>query len=308
MSMLLDAVQRQRSSQANSDPALAVMLPQQPAQRSLPWPRLLPVALAILGAAAGAAIAYQSQPTNAPAAPLTVAASAGPITVAARVSLPLPVEINPVEIVVPTAPTPAPELTAPPVSMTATLAAAPEPMIEAVQLLPTEPVQAEIADPMLLAAFEQALLDVGGVEQPAAEPSLPVVIGEPEPEIAAVEAADVNQAEQPTAELTPALQQALEDALQQAGMAPLPEQPLTPVQIPKLGQLPWAFQKRLPDLEVTAHVYASQAEKRWLRANGRELQEGDEAAAGLTVKEILPNEIILEMDNQAFRIPALGSI
>ncbi len=123
-------------------------------------------------------------------------------------------------------------------------------------------------------------------------------------------------------ELSPVLQQALADALAELGMnlpvmdntaasnavEPRNSRFVADEQIPKLGQLSLSFQKQLPDLEISAHVFATEPTKRLVRANGRELQEGDEAAPGVRIKEILPNEVVLEMNQQAFRVPALGRL
>ncbi|MFI3246338.1 MAG: general secretion pathway protein GspB [Ferrimonas sp.] len=122
--------------------------------------------------------------------------------------------------------------------------------------------------------------------------------------------------------LSPVLQQALADALAELGMnlpitansassnaaEPPNSRFVADEQIPKLGQLSLSFQKQLPDLEISAHVFATEPTKRLVRANGRELQEGDEAAPGVKIKEILPNEVVLEMNQQAFRVPALGRL
>ncbi len=170
----------------------------------------------------------------------------------------------------------------------------------------TEPAQKPA--PELVQAFEAALADLGE--------SLPSGdIGEPLPVTEGAGTMEVDPEAASSAEpppLSPDLQRRLAQVQREIAQAKGQPQPPAPMpdnrSVPKLGQMPWAFQKRLPDLTVTAHVYATKPADRWLRANGRELQEGDEAANGLTVVEILPSEIVLEMDQQRFRIPALGSL
>ncbi|MBY5993701.1 general secretion pathway protein GspB [Ferrimonas balearica] len=267
MSLLLDAVKRARHSEAaQHDPALAPELPtrRKPAR---PWIWSLPLVTLAVGAAAGwASVVLTANPNDTAAAP----PEAPPYTLAGRVNLPLPTAVVstpaservplddlPVVVERPSAPAdtpvrqPAPE---------------PQPQLAAA----SEPVAQ--ADPALLAAFEQALAEMGDdvlTPQPRlAQPVESPLDLQPDPGVTTVPAAEV----------------------------------------PKLGQMPWAFQKRVPDVAITAHVYATNPADRWLRANGRELQEGDEAAPGLTVSEILPNEVVLEMDGERFRIPALGSI
>ncbi|QIZ77751.1 general secretion pathway protein GspB [Ferrimonas lipolytica] len=333
MSMLLDAVQRQRQSELNHDPALAAMLPRQKPKRQLPWTWLLPPAALAIGAAAGwlwAPMTTTTPPLNVPAstavraieptlAASVEAAAANQFELAQRIVMPLPVDLAAQRITV-TPSIPVAVVAQQPTQFnTAPLEQKPTNQSKAV----TEEAVAEPVNNDLLAALEQALADVG--EEPF-ESQLSAQHGQMErleQELtAAVEVnADDEQivipvepegkydaAEDSLDSLSPDMQVALEQALQKVGIEASAPKAGEPMVIPKLGQMPWSFQKNLPDLDVTAHVYASDASKSWLRANGQELQEGDEAAPGLKVKQILPNEIVLEMDNQVFRIPALGSI
>ncbi|ADN77460.1 hypothetical protein Fbal_3261 [Ferrimonas balearica DSM 9799] len=270
MSMLLDAVRRSRQLESQ-DPALAPVMPGR-RKRALPWHWGLPVVTLAVGAALGY-LTLPGQPDSAPVA----AAQPPQLTLADTVSLPVP---TPLQVAEPVRSQPAPK---------PTLAQVTELTIEGLDRpvevtrdagvsASAEPAQeptAEATNPALLAALEQALADMG--EDTLIEPNRPTPV---------VDERDTLVVEAPA---QPPAQVRSED-------------------LPKLGQMPWAFQKRLPDVEITAHVYATDPANRWLRANGRELQEGDEAAAGLTVAEILPNEVVLEMDGERFRVPALGSL
>ncbi|MBY6017961.1 general secretion pathway protein GspB [Halomonas denitrificans] len=269
MSMLLDAVRRSRQLESQ-DPALAPVMPGR-RKRVVPWHWGLPVVTLAVGAALGY-LTLPGQPNSAPVAE----AQPPQLTLAQTVSLPVPTPLQTSPVRSQPAPKP-------------TLAQVTEVAIEGVEqpievsrdaesAARSEPVAeptAEATNPALLAALEQALADMGEDTLIESNRATPVV---DERDTLVVEA---------------------------------PAQPPAQVRsedLPKLGQMPWAFQKRLPDVEITAHVYATDPANRWLRANGRELQEGDEAAPGLTVAEILPNEVVLEMDGERFRVPALGSL
>ncbi|GAA5191687.1 general secretion pathway protein GspB [Ferrimonas gelatinilytica] len=295
MSLLLDAVTRHRHGEAlkeGLEPAMLAALPQPRSSRRFRGIWLAPFVGGVLGAGLAAALGNLPQPSL-PSAPDTPSSS---IELAQRVAMPLPVSL-PSDIAeesgsadeVPLAGLPVAVIPPPSahVAKARPQTAAPDRLEEAV-----------VSPPDLVQAFEAVLADLGGEV-------LPESLDRP----AAAEVA-VTGTEPPP--LDPELQRRLAQVQRELAEAKGQPQPPAPMpdnsSVPKLGQMPWSFQKRLPDLTVTAHVYATKREDRWLRANGRELQEGDEAANGLTVVEILPSEIVLEMDQQRFRIPALGSL
>jgi general secretion pathway protein B len=74
---------------------------------------------------------------------------------------------------------------------------------------------------------------------------------------------------------------------------------------PKYGQLPANLQLQVPEFSVVAHVYSSNASNRWLNVDGAELQEGDKIQDKLTLIEIRPRDIVLEIQGTKFKVPAI---
>lgn len=62
-------------------------------------------------------------------------------------------------------------------------------------------------------------------------------------------------------------------------------------QLPPLNVL-----KKVPDLIITGHIYSSVADKRSVSMNGHDWREGDYIAPGLTLSEITPSGILVEID------------
>lgn len=264
MSMLLDAVRRARQAESQ-DPALTPVMPSRRPRRR-PWHWGLPV----LNLAIGAAVGYLTLP-GATESPVAVA-EPSLLVLAEHQPLPVP---TPLEAARPEPQLEVQTIAVPGVATPIEVAMAPEATDSTQTIVPdaADPLPEEMqANPALMAALQQALMDMGA-----------------DGELANLNQSEVAAPSQPEPEVAQPVEVKSED-------------------LPKLGQMPWAFQKRIPDVEITAHVYATDPNSRWLRANGRELQEGDEAAPGLTVAEILPSEVVLEMDGQRFRVPALGSL
>ncbi|NMF48432.1 general secretion pathway protein GspB [Pseudoalteromonas arctica] len=68
--------------------------------------------------------------------------------------------------------------------------------------------------------------------------------------------------------------------------------------------LPDGLQSMLPSIKYQAHIYSSSADKRWIKLNGRELHEGERIGA-LTVREITPEQSVLDFDGYEFSLKAL---
>lgn len=75
--------------------------------------------------------------------------------------------------------------------------------------------------------------------------------------------------------------------------------------VPPYGGLPAGLQLQVPEFEISAHVYASEPSKRWLNVEGAELQEGDSIKGQLKIVEIRPRDVVLEIQGQKFRVPAI---
>jgi general secretion pathway protein B len=76
-------------------------------------------------------------------------------------------------------------------------------------------------------------------------------------------------------------------------------------QIPKYGDLPASIQLQVPEFNINAHVYSSEPNNRWLNVDGVELQQGDMINNKLTIIEIRPRDIVLEISGEQFRVPAI---
>ena len=68
----------------------------------------------------------------------------------------------------------------------------------------------------------------------------------------------------------------------------------TPVEL-----LPSSLQASIPSLRYQAHIYATEAKKRWIKINNRPLYEGDSLGA-LTVVEITPEQTRFDFDGIEF--------
>ncbi|MGZ9899166.1 general secretion pathway protein GspB [Shewanella gaetbuli] len=78
-----------------------------------------------------------------------------------------------------------------------------------------------------------------------------------------------------------------------------------PQGIPKYGDLPASVQLSVPEFNIVAHVYSSEPSQRWLNVDGEELQQGDMIQNKLTIIEIRPRDVVLEIDGQEFKVPAI---
>lgn len=86
---------------------------------------------------------------------------------------------------------------------------------------------------------------------------------------------------------------------------PIPSTKTQGDDFPKYGQLPASLQLQVPEFSVVAHVYSSVAKNRWLNVDGVELQEGDKIQGKLTLVEIRPRDIVLEIEGTQFKVPAI---
>lgn len=62
---------------------------------------------------------------------------------------------------------------------------------------------------------------------------------------------------------------------------------------------------RLPALNFQTHVYSSNPNKRWVKVNNTEFQEGSWLADGVKLISIEPQACVIEFDNQRIQVPAL---
>jgi len=72
-----------------------------------------------------------------------------------------------------------------------------------------------------------------------------------------------------------------------------------------IRELAPALQRQIPPLRFEAHVYATQSAQRWVKVNGKSLQEGQWVTADIQLSEITPHYVLLKMGNELFSMPAL---
>ncbi|QUN04976.1 general secretion pathway protein GspB [Shewanella yunxiaonensis] len=316
MSILLDAVTRAKQQQLDDalDPVLAPRMPQE-APRSLPWKPALVVVAALV---AGGAMAYGWQQWHVPPQPL--AAVIPKSEPAVKVAQSEPVKTEPSvrmagRAALPIAqPLPAPQVrttveSSPPEASDVNVGTQPQTQPQTQSQTESPATTAhndadEGNEPIILGAQPnqrglQALKELKGAVQTAADES--GIEDQPQPAtddqqalIAKFQAA-LSEVERRNAIDKPA---ALPDELK-------PMEPPAQLQYPSYGNLPASLQLQVPEFNITAHMYATDPAKRWLNVDGKELQQGDKIKGKLTIIEIRPQDVVLEIQGTRFKVPAI---
>lgn len=81
-----------------------------------------------------------------------------------------------------------------------------------------------------------------------------------------------------------------------------PAVPLVSDDTPMLEQMSAEFQRTLPPMTVTIHVYAQSESQRILFINNREYHQGDQIEGGIRVEEIVPDGVVLSYQGQRFKL------
>ena len=150
--------------------------------------------------------------------------------------------------------------------------------------------QAQQEEPALSAAVN----DSGNVKSNApqiAATTEPNVAGEPEPRI--------------SADLLKRFEKAITELDKE------PAQPFETTQTksedtPRIDQLPAWVLTQLPPMVFSTHMYASSAQDRWVKVNGKSLHEGDIIAEKVRIVHIEPQNVILNYQGQTFSMSALS--
>ncbi len=66
------------------------------------------------------------------------------------------------------------------------------------------------------------------------------------------------------------------------------------------------LQRQIPPIRFEAHVFASEPKQRWVKVNGKDLQEGQWVTADIQIKEITPNYVLMQTGRQMFSMEALS--
>ncbi|QLE84539.1 general secretion pathway protein GspB [Shewanella sp. Scap07] len=121
-----------------------------------------------------------------------------------------------------------------------------------------------------------------------------------------------SQTAQPDNNLVAAFEAALLELERENSVAtPVTEPKLDPIpatpsdELPRYGELPAGVQLQVPEFTILAHVYASDPNNRWLNVDGAELQQGDLIGGKMTIVEIRPRDVVLEVAGTEFKVPAI---
>lgn len=74
-----------------------------------------------------------------------------------------------------------------------------------------------------------------------------------------------------------------------------------------ISELDPGVRQQIPALRFDAHVYATTASQRWVKVNGKTLQEGQWVTADIRIKEITPQFVLLQYGSQLFSMAALSA-
>ncbi len=89
-----------------------------------------------------------------------------------------------------------------------------------------------------------------------------------------------------------------------ADSTPKPAAPSTSAQ--PYSELPFSIRKALPELHLSMHAYLSDPAKRFVVLNDTRLTEGEKTSDDVFVREIRPDGVVLEFQNQRFFYPRDG--
>ncbi len=73
-----------------------------------------------------------------------------------------------------------------------------------------------------------------------------------------------------------------------------------------ISTLDAAMLRQIPPLRFDAHVFATSATQRWVKVNGKTLQEGQWITADIRIREITQQYVLLELGTQLFSMSALS--
>jgi general secretion pathway protein B len=116
------------------------------------------------------------------------------------------------------------------------------------------------------------------------------------------------QEDQSKPSISPDLLRRFESAIASLDQAPEPAyEPEVKMisDVPRVHELPARTLTILPSMAFSAHMYASDPKERWVRVNGRRVNEGDYIEDDLRVITIKPQELILSFNGQEFSMAAL---
>ncbi|MGB0898354.1 MAG: general secretion pathway protein GspB [Psychrobium sp.] len=70
---------------------------------------------------------------------------------------------------------------------------------------------------------------------------------------------------------------------------------------------PQWYQNLVPPLEFSSHIYSSDTNERWVRVNEQVVKEGELIDSNMRLVRVEPQEVVIEMQQRQFTLPALSS-
>ena len=74
-----------------------------------------------------------------------------------------------------------------------------------------------------------------------------------------------------------------------------------------LTRYPQWYQDLVPSLDFSSHIYSSEANNRWVKVNKQVVKEGELINANMRLVAITPEQVVIEMQQRQFTLPALSS-
>lgn len=116
----------------------------------------------------------------------------------------------------------------------------------------------------------------------------------------------VSEPELQADEVPEALRQKFQFAVEASGSkAPRPKVTEHAAPARDIRTLDDILQRQIPPLRFEAHVYATDPAQRWVKVNGKDLQEGQWVTADIQIKEITANYVMMQTGRQLFSMEAL---
>jgi len=174
----------------------------------------------------------------------------------------------------------------------------------------TEPVVTPASSTTIAATLLQAPATAAAAQPATVEAPVPVTETLPEAQPIVTVTTNTVRAEpvaQPEPEVSAELRERFASALAETAQS-RPAANLTAHSAPAqdVGMLDLTLQRQLPRLKFEAHVFATQPAQRWVKVNGKSLQEGQWITADVRLKEITPHYVLLEFGNTLFSMRALS--
>jgi general secretion pathway protein B len=174
----------------------------------------------------------------------------------------------------------------------------------------TEPAVTPASSTTIAATLLQAPATAAAAQPATVEAPAPVTETLPEAQPIVTVTTNTARAEpvaQPEPEVSAELRERFASALAETEQS-RPAANLTAHSAPAqdVGMLDLTLQRQLPRLKFEAHVFATQPAQRWVKVNGKSLQEGQWITADVRLKEITPHYVLLEFGNTLFSMRALS--